>query len=241
MNISDRSSGSWIGYFKRNAKHLLAIPWHHPYRLTPREREAVMDSLRMFELGEKSLGRTFLRLARAYSSRHDKDYLTAVKLFIREEQRHSRTLRRFLIRSGETLYATHWVDSAFRRLRRSLDIEIEIMVLVTAEIIAIVYYKAVRACTRSRILCRICDQILRDETQHLNFQASSLSKFRMVNHPMRIAITTRIHPILLLETCFIVWIFHWKVFAASGYSLPRFLREVFLVFRKVHRIATGTL
>jgi hypothetical protein len=182
-NIADIPSSQWIKYFTYNASHLLSIPWEDPYELTPTERRFVVPSIQQFELGEKSEGKTFLKKAAIYAAKHDPDYLGAVELFIKEEQRHSATLRRFLQGHHEPTLEKYWVDSIFRYLRKLFDIEMEVMVLLSAETIAMVYYRCLKYATKSPVMQKICTQILQDESQHINFQACALAKIHKV-HPV---------------------------------------------------------
>lgn len=95
---------------------------------------------------------------------------------MKEEQRHSACLLRFMQREGIPAASSHWVDTVFRRLRVLAGLELSLRVLVSAEIIAIPYYRALGAATRSPLLRAICARILQDEAVHLRFQASSLSR-----------------------------------------------------------------
>ena len=73
-----------------------------------------------------------------------------------------------------------WTDSVFRWLRNVVGtLEISIGVLVTAEIIAKVYYPALREASGSVVLRAICDQIIRDERKHVEFQTEQLAGLRI--------------------------------------------------------------
>ena len=93
---------------------------------------------------------------------------------MKEEQRHSAYLLRFMQREGIPVSSKHWVDTVFRRLRVLGGLELALRVLVSAEIIAIPYYRALGAATQSPLLQAICATILQDEAAHLRFQASML-------------------------------------------------------------------
>jgi hypothetical protein len=101
------------------------------------------------------------------------------QLFTAEEQRHARDLARFLQLNGIALLKTTFPDRVFRRFRHLFGgLEISIGVLITAEIIAKVYYGALYHATKSSILRTLCDQILSDEIKHVEFQAEQLGKLR---------------------------------------------------------------
>src|SRR4051795_7769788 len=91
------TSGQWCYYYHRNAERRLPLPWRRGAGLTASEREAVAASIQDFQLGESSEGRNLLRRAADYADRtDDPEYLEAMRLFVGEEQRHARTLGRFL-------------------------------------------------------------------------------------------------------------------------------------------------
>jgi hypothetical protein len=239
QNICDVTSQQWFAYFQKNAKNLLRIPWNTSYLLSEQEKARVISSIQQFELGENSEGKTFRRKALVYAERHDPAYMDALDLFIKEEQRHSATLRRFLEDAKEPTLTKHWVDGVFRKLRKMMDIEVEVIVLLTAETIAMVYYRRLKDATRSPVLQTICEQILLDEAQHINFQSSSLFKIRNAHSWVRKQIMPFTHAFLLLGTSVLVWWQHHSVLSFGQYTLPRFVYEVFLVFHKSHVVSTG--
>src|SRR5262249_37080603 len=155
-----RSSAAWCRYFRANALALLDVPWEQGAALTEAERSAVAASLQGFQLGESSEGRHLLDRARDYARRTgDWGYVEAVRAFIGEEQRHARDLGSFLKLAGVPLLSRTWTDAVFRWLRHRAGLEVSIAVLITAEVIAKVYYDAVRSATGSAVLRRLCDQI----------------------------------------------------------------------------------
>src|SRR5688572_2913719 len=88
---------TWIAYFERNAVNLMDIDWHDPYQLTAEERRKITASVQQFQLGESSEGYHVLSLASRYvAASGDESYMQALKLFIKEEQRHSQYLARFM-------------------------------------------------------------------------------------------------------------------------------------------------
>ena len=117
--------------------------------------------------------------AKAYAARMgDSEYVDAVRLLIGEEQRHARELAKFLHLAGIPLAEITWADTAFRWLRKRAGIEVCVSVLLTAEIIAKVYYAALGKATASPVLRRICEQILQDEVEHVRFQSERLALLR---------------------------------------------------------------
>jgi hypothetical protein len=226
------SSHEWLLYYDRNARSLLDVPWHLGAELSAIELAAISESLKEFQAGENSEGKHLLRYAQIYAERTgNTDYVAAILLFIAEEQRHARELARFLKLNGVTLVKTTFTDQVFRKLRHLLGgLEISIAVLITAEIIAKVYYAALREATQSTILRRICEQILRDEIQHVRFQADQLADLRRRRSWIGLATTMGLQRFLFLGTTLVVWIFHKNAFRKGSFYFSRYWRTCWLEF-----------
>jgi len=166
------SETDWLVYFLENSNEPL-LPWTDDYRLSGAERVAVIESIQQFQLGENAQGRRLLNRAEAL----DAELVPALRLFIREEQRHSELLARFLATQGARCLKRHWVHGAFRRVRGWAGLELCMRVLATAEVLAIPYYTALRDATGSPLLRSICSRILAEEAKHLRFQAFTFGAF----------------------------------------------------------------
>lgn len=229
-------SESWCRYFSTLAVAEDHLPWGHPTRLSGEEKHCISKSIQQFQLGESSSGRRLLQRGLAYSrSEDDPHFVSALSLFVKEEQRHSSRLLRFMQREGITASRKHWVDTVFRHLRVLAGLELSLRVLVSAEIIAVPYYRALRAATSSFLLQAICSEILREEAAHLRYQASMLSRLGAHRALWVDRIIVRVHQLFLLATCYIVWVEHGQVFRAAGYSRQGFLTEAFWEFNRVDR------
>jgi hypothetical protein len=215
------SALEWRQYYEQNARSLLEIPWHLGAELAPGEKAAIAQSLREFQAGESSEGKHLIQYAHEYAERTgDLEYVPAIRLFIVEEQRHARDLGRFLTLNDISLVPTTCTDRVFRRLRHVFGgLEISIAVLITAEIIAKVYYAVLREATNSAVLRRLCDQILRDELRHVQFQAEQLARLRASRRWLRRAATMALQRFLYLGTTVVVWFFHRKAIRRGGLSL----------------------
>jgi len=227
-----KTSTDWLRYFQDNSQHLLDIPWHTGGELTARERRAIGRSVQEFQRGESSEGKHFMRYAERYAvATGDRDYVPALRLFIAEEQRHARVLARFLTLNGIPLVETTFPDKVFRLLRHVLGtLEVSVAVLITAEIISQVYYAALRTATSSAILRRLCDQILRDEAAHVEFQTEQLAKLRAKRSRWLYGLTMTAQRGLFFGTCLVVWMVHGCVFREAGQTLGDFWRSAWQHF-----------
>jgi hypothetical protein len=226
------TSQEWLQYFENNARSLIEIPWHLGAELTASEQKAIARSLREFQAGESSEGKHLFRYAKDYAERTgDADYLAAIRLFIAEEQRHGRDLGRFLTMNGIALVRTTFTDRVFRMLRHLFGgLEISIGVLITAEIIAQVYYAVLQEATRSVVLRTLCDQILRDELRHVQFQSEQLAKLRAGRSRLGMATTGGLQRFLFCGTTLVVWLIHRRAICQGGYSLWNWWRGCWRAF-----------
>src|SRR5205823_5531735 len=212
--------------FQTNAKSLMPVPWEIGAELTDDERDAITQSVQIFQLGESSEGRHLSQRSKDWAHRNgDPAYVEAMSLFIKEEQRHAADLGRFLRMHDIPLLQKTFTDTVFRKLRRPVGLEGSICILVTAEIIAKVYYAALREATASRLLRRLCDQILRDEVEHVRFQSQRVAILRRGGSIATIAIRTALQRFLFFGTCLVVWIGHRKTYKRGGFGFRTFWRR----------------
>ena len=229
-----QTSGEWRSYFEQNALSLMEIPWEVGADLTAEERGAISRSLQEFQAGESSEGKHLMQYSRQYAERTgDRDYLAAIRLFIAEEQRHGRDLGRFLALHDIPLVTTTFTDRVFRRLRNLVGgLEVSVAVLVTAEIIAKVYYAVLREATRSAILRLLCEQILRDEVRHVAFQCEQLRKLRSGRRWLGRKLTDVLQRFLFFGTVPVVWLVHRQAIRRGGLSAAGWWNACWREFRE---------
>ena len=223
-----RSPQRWVEYFRHNAVSLAVIPWEVGIELSPEERRAVASSVPEFQLGESSDGLRFIEMAEHHALQSgDVEYVRALKLFIAEEQRHGRELGKVLDLAGIPRIHHSWSDGIFRWMRHRCGLCLSIAVLVTAEIIAKVYYLAVRDATRAIPIRRLCDQILQDEVEHIYFQCERLATLRRNWPLLLIKLVHAWHWFFMVGTCLVVWRKHRLLLRRGGYGFVSFAKAVF--------------
>lgn len=169
----------WLNLFKENDKSRLYIDENLPGTLSNEEKKLIGASIASFQRGEYSEGRTLRKSAETFSIKYNEPlYPKVINLFIREENFHSKYLARFMKREDIPIRPKNILDKIFRSIRKSRGIESEIITLVTAEIIALTYYKVLGQATSSDMLKKICKQMLHDELPHVVFQSYTISHFR---------------------------------------------------------------
>jgi hypothetical protein len=221
-----RASEFWGSSFRRSLDNPPEIPWESDLKLTEGERKTIRSSVQEFQLGERSEGRHLKRAARDYAQRSgDVAYPHAVELFIREEQHHAALLGRFMDLERIARVRHTWVDSVFRRLRRFAGLETSICVLLTAEVIAKVYYRALLAATQSPALRAICSRILEDEASHVEFQSERVAILRRKRTRWLVAAAIAAQRLLFATSVTVVWLRHESVLRSCNHSFLAYWRD----------------
>jgi hypothetical protein len=218
----------WLNHFEYHAEQPRGAPGASPSALRPDERRLIARSIATFQLGEQSDGTGLLRAAYRFAAAHGDELLPRItELFIREEQRHARLLREFMDEHGIRARCHHWTDGIFRRVRRLAGFELYLHVLITAELIGNVYYRAlesVTGCQRLKVLCRT---LLADELAHVGYESELILELRARKHPALRALIRLTHRAFFCGAACAVWISHHAVLHRAGHSAGGFLRACF--------------
>ena len=228
-----RHSVTWCQHFRRNVHRQISIPWDRAVPLNEAQRCVLIPSLQDFQLGESSEGKHGRARAAAYAERiGDRHYPEAIRLFFAEENRHSAYLARYLHHHGADTLGRSWTDFVFRRVRRLMGLKTLLTVLLTAELIGEVYYRAIHAATRCPALRAVCAQLLRDETMHVRFHVERFAFFRAGQPEWQVAVHRLMWRGLFAAACLAVWAKHGRAFRFGGRGFGRFWREAWTGFRR---------
>ena len=232
---------NWHNYFAKNSATPAEIPWYLTNDLSLSEKLAIAKSIATFQLGEHSEGRHLLAFAADYAQANDNPYIVPItRYFIAEEQHHATLLKRFMVLHGVKLMQKNWTDSVFRRLRKHLRFEVSVTVLITAEMLSLVFYDALKKATNSLLLKKICEKILRDEVAHVRYEAELIEHIRSQKSSFTQFLTKSLHGFLFFGTILVVYFAHRQVIMQGGYGLKRFWSSSWEVFDK-HFSAKGLI
>src|SRR5215475_292275 len=138
----------WLNHFEYHAEHPRRVASGIPNELKAAERRLIAASIATFQLGEQSSGSNLLRAAYYFAQEQEAPELGRItELLIKEEQQHAALLRSFMAGHGIPTVGHHWTDAVFRRLRQGAELELALSILMTAELIGNVYYRALEAAT----------------------------------------------------------------------------------------------
>jgi hypothetical protein len=133
----------WLRHFEHHAERTRSPPRGLEDVLSAAERRLIGKSMATFQLGESSDGRRLLQAARRFAAEREAAGLVRiVELLIREERQHAAALGAFMQDHRIALETADWTDRVFRYARRCAGLELYLCVLLAAELIGIVYYRA---------------------------------------------------------------------------------------------------
>jgi hypothetical protein len=219
----------WQEYFLNNAAKPDEIPWNASISVEAELRLPLIRSLQRFQVGEQGDGRHLISSARA---KGDRVYACTIELFVKEEQHHAEMLARLLRGMGAPLLSWHWSDAAFVTLRRLLGLRVELMVLLTAEMMAKRYYRALYEGTADPMLRAAFLKILNDEFGHVAFHTDYLhNAFSSRSHLARLSMCW-LWCVFFGVVCRVVAYDHRGVLEATGVSERAFRRDCAQIFEE---------
>jgi len=234
-----RSSCDWIAYFYENAQAAAVRPKPAASAGLPDAVRAVIAaSLPAWQLGETSDGRHLRAAAKQYAEAHgDPAFLSAVELFIREEQRHGAALGEWLDLVGIPRKSRDLGDSLFRCCRYAIpNYAVWAAVVVMVESMAEMYYAAVKRMTPCPRLQAECERILRDEVRHIQFQCEHLAfARRLLPRWQRTALFAG-EMMFYGVVCAAVWLAHGRLLQFSGMTAGHFAKAAAGKFRVMQRL-----
>ncbi len=146
-----------------------------------------------------------------------------IELFIREEQHHAALLRAFMEDHHIALKRIDWTDQMFRLVRRLAGLEFYLHILISAELIGIVYYRALEAATDCRRLVALCRGLVSDELAHVGFESQLLLALRADRAAPLQTLMRWAHRAFFAGTAGVVWLTHRSVLRQGGYGARSFL------------------
>lgn len=225
------TSAFWEQHFRHNLTHQ-RVDWSEEANLTPAEKQAILYSLKAWQLGETSDGRHLLAAARKYAaSIKDPDYVAAAQQFIREEQKHGSNLGRYLDRLGEPRLQSDWGDTLFRTVRYlNTSMELWTIAVIIVESAAQIFYQALHDATDCRLLRSICNDILIDEAHHIKFQNERMWMIFQRKGFYVKAISLLLYSVLFFGTIHAIWYGHRRALKAGGVDRTEFMRQMYYKF-----------
>lgn len=168
----------WINHCEANTRlnDTMKLP-HEPCVLPEAIRAPIARSLAVFQLGESGGGTRLKRYAKVIAPLTQfTGYQRAIDLFVAEEQSHAALLGRLIEHLKQPPLQKQWTNSIFRWARNLVNLEFNIQILLTAELVAEVYFGLLYLRCADPAVKQVSHKLLRDEMKHLEFQRQFLAE-----------------------------------------------------------------
>jgi hypothetical protein len=235
-----QTSKNWIEHFKANARQK-RVDWNISPNITSDEKWAIVPSLQAWQLGETSEGKNLIAASEKYANHiGDKYYVDAVRLFIKEEQKHGNNLGHYLDLIGERRIYKNWGDTLFRKIRYlRTSMETWTLAVIVVESTAQLFYQSLKDATNCQLLKQICTDILIDEAYHITFQTERLAIIFYGKTDTGKIFRKRFYKLFFFCTAALVWFAHSRVFKAGGNTFSGYTRKMNRKYqRTINRITS---
>jgi len=220
-------SAYWTNHFSNNTK-INRIDWTLKPEILDSEKQNILKSLQAWQLGETSEGKHLINASKKYAKTiNDEEYLEAVKLFIKEEQKHGNNLGKYLDLIGEQRITKDWGDTLFRKIRYfNTNMELWTIAVITVESAAQIFYQALKDASNCILLKQICTDILIDEAAHITFQRERLYIIFSQKNAVSKWIAYHAYSCFFLCTSLVVWLAHKTLFKAGKLNFYRYFNKM---------------
>lgn len=217
---------TWKCYFEENREARQEPDWSLPCPLSCGEQALLGKSLALFQLGESGGGKHLLQKA---SGRTSPVYQELLRDFLAEEAVHADLLAKLVKRFGGKTVSRHGSHACFSLLRRALDFEWEVQILMSAELVGTSYYYHLGMKTKDPILREACRIFYEDELQHLAFHLEALQLQRARKSEWSNTLWRWQFKVMLHLICRAAWLDHGPCMKHFGTDWRTFLRKVELL------------
>ena len=225
----------WFDHFKLNASVPSRIDWGLGAALTLRGNAKLIRSIQSWQLGESSDGSHLMSATDAFLAqrRDDPYYRQAMLLFIREEQKHGNNLGLYLDLAGAARLKFDLGDFLFRKVRYFIgSMEMWTSSVFMVESMAEIYYKALADSKVCPLLTEICEDILRDEAWHVQFQLERLRIQDREMSPLSHLFYRGFSHLLFLNIIGSIWLLHGTGLQAGGLTFGSYWKKAWRKFRR---------
>ncbi|WP_316827752.1 ferritin-like domain-containing protein [Pedobacter miscanthi] len=225
--MKTQTSAYWTNHFLTNSK-INRIDWTLKPEISDSEKQNILKSLQAWQLGETSEGKHLINASKKYAKTiNDEEYLEAVKLFIKEEQKHGNNLGKYLDLIKEKRVKKDWGDTLFRKIRYfNTNMELWTIAVITVESAAQIFYQALKDATNCTLLKQICTDILIDEAAHITFQRERLYIIFNQKSAFSKWIAYHAYSCFFICTSLMVWFAHKKLFKAGKLNFNRYMQKM---------------
>ena len=216
----------WSNHFEYHALRPSDVAQDASDCLSRDEFRLIANSIATVQLGEQAAGPELLRATERFAETKRVAHLARIiELLIHEELRHGSLLHVFMRHHWIPMKRSGWSYRLSGYIRGLTGLHWQLCMLISAELMGIVYYRALESvtdCERLRLLCRV---IVSDKLAHVGFESQLLATLR-ADYPASLQpIIRSAHLAFFTGAAAVVWWTHRSVLLRAGHGARSFLRS----------------
>ena len=210
-------------YFQANRARFADLAWDDPHQLSPTQKRVLSASLQAFQRGAGTGSGHLLTLAEQLG---DADYAAATQSYVQEAEAHADVLGPVMDRQGIARIPASRLPRAFWGLGRRAGLGHLARLLLAAEVVATVYYRALYQATFSGLLQQICRRVLLDKEMHLLYHCLAGRQLSPRRNWLSAWFWRQFYRGFMAGTALIFYVTRRRALRAGGYNLGRFCAAI---------------
>lgn len=227
----------WLNHFHGSATRPRDVDWEQGVQVDPAILEPVLRSLQSFQRGLTSPG-TNLRTKVRKSC--PPEYAECVDLYVGEKAIHAELLMKLIWALGGEPARRAWPDFFFRRTRRRLDWTRELMLLLTAEMASMPFFRILANQVGCPLINDVIEIIIEDQAYHLGFHIDHLREAMAGRDGMEKLAVQQAWGAMFGSTLMVVMADNREVFEALDYPKMTYWTDAWNLFAQVQTGLTGS-
>ena len=226
---------AWSSFFERRAER--AVPDPHSDDCYDGWPPSLARSLAIFQLGESGGGTIVEEARESEIEEIDGHYADAIRLFVREENRHAEMLATCVGLLGGSLIRRNWTAWLFVGVRRLIGLRFKVMILLAAEVVGLCYYHLLASRLPHSRVRDVLSHLVDDERAHLEFHCAFLHT--QTRSPWRRAVFVVTWRITMVASAFAVLLDHYPAIRDLGIGPGVIFRRWMLYSRIAERFVVA--
>jgi len=227
----------WREHFASSVRRDRRVSWDIGVHLPEPVREPVLASLQTFQRGLTSPG---MHLRTRVRQQCPAEYADCVDLYVQEKNIHAELLAQLLWRTGSEPTRRAMIDFAFRRVRRRFDWAREMMILLTAEMASMPFFRVLSSSIDDAVTRQVLESIMADQSYHLGFHIDHLRPELEERDNMERLVLQQAWSAMFGSLLGVIMVDNRDVFRALGYERLTYWTDAWNLFAQVQSGLTGS-
>jgi len=161
----------WRAHFRDSVERPRTYDFEQGIQLDPDVKMPLIGALRFFQRGLNSAG---LDLRTKVRKNCSPEYIECIDLYVREKSIHAELLAQLLWAGGAEPGRRNVPDFLYRRLRRRLQWQPELVALLTGELVMLPVMRVIANQAKDPLVAAVVNDIIYDQSFHIGFHLDHL-------------------------------------------------------------------